>query len=56
MPVFVLPAFPSIFSAMLSRGRNLPFEDRAIDIVFSNAVLEHVPGDAAGFVTRNHEA
>src|SRR5690349_6613031 len=37
-------AFPMV-ECVVADGRNLPFEDAAFDIAFSNAVVEHV-GDA----------
>jgi hypothetical protein len=40
-------AFPEV-RAVRADGRELPFEDRAFDIGFSNAVVEHVAGGRDG--------
>src|SRR5579871_6827470 len=40
-------AFPSV-RAVRADGRELPFDDRAFDLGFSNAVVEHVAGGREG--------
>jgi SAM-dependent methyltransferase len=40
-------AFPRV-GAVRADGRNLPFEDAAFDLGFSNAVIEHVAGGRVG--------
>jgi Methyltransferase domain len=40
-------AFPAV-RAVRADGRELPFEDRAFDLGFSNAVVEHVAGGREG--------
>jgi hypothetical protein len=40
-------AFPNV-SAVRADGRELPFEDSAFDLGFSNAVIEHVAGGRHG--------
>jgi SAM-dependent methyltransferase len=40
----VLSSYPGIEYIKIFAGRSLPFKDGAFDIVYSNAVLEHVGG------------
>ena len=42
-----IAAFPAV-RAVRADGRELPFEDRAFDLGFSNAVVEHVAGGREG--------
>ena len=47
-------AFPSV-TAVRADGRSLPFADRAFDLGFSNAVVEHVAGGREGQRAFVHE-